>query len=81
MLFKVMESGTKKTFTLKPHMKWLSFTFGTPESDGSVLGYLKEERMTFIDFQHIFNFDAKRGGWVGHRIGFTLTLSLGNIDM
>ena len=35
---------------LKPHMKLLSFTFATPESDASVLGYLKEERMILIDF-------------------------------
>ena len=50
MLFKVIEDGTKKAFTLKPHMKLLSFTFGTPESDASVLQYLKKERMIFIDF-------------------------------
>ena len=35
---------------LKPHLKLLSFTFGTPESDASVLGYLKEERMILAYF-------------------------------
>ena len=35
---------------LKPYPKLLSFTFGTPKSHVSVLGYQKEERMIFIDF-------------------------------
>ena len=34
----------------KPHLKLLSFTFRMPESNASVLGYLKEERMIFIHF-------------------------------
>ena len=55
--FKIIKTGTKKnvyknvsSHALKPHLKLLSFTFGTPESDASVLGYLKEEKTIFIDF-------------------------------
>ena len=58
MFFKVIKSGMKKnvyknvsSHVLKPHLKLLSFTFGTPESDSSVLRYLKEK----IRFSSIFS--------------------------
>ena len=35
---------------LKPYLKLLSFTFWTPESDASVLGYLEKERIISINF-------------------------------